>query len=46
MAVGFVFVFFGSLAAWAAHEGVGAQQAAGAFGALAGVGFAGMLLFL
>ena len=44
MAVGFLFVLIGSLAAWSAHEGVGAQQAAGAFGALAGICY-GVLTF-
>ena len=36
-AVAFVFTFFGALVAWSKNEGSGAQQAAGAFGALAGV---------
>lgn len=44
MAVGCLFVLIGSLAAWSAHEGVGAQQAAGAFGALAGICY-GVLTF-
>ena len=44
MAVGFLFVLIGSLAAWSAHDGVGAQQAAGAFGALAGICY-GVLTF-
>lgn len=44
MAVGCLFVLVGSLAAWSGHEGVGAQQAAGAFGALAGICY-GVLTF-
>ena len=44
MAVGCLFVLTGSLAAWSGHEGVGAQQAAGAFGALAGICY-GVLTF-
>ena len=44
MAVGCLFVLIGSLAAWSNHEGVGAQQAAGAFGALAGICY-GVLTF-
>lgn len=44
MAVGCLFVLIGSLAAWSGHEGVGAQQAAGAFGALAGICY-GVLTF-
>ena len=44
-ALAFVFTFFGALVAWSKNEGSGAQQAAGAFGALAGVAFGAQAFF-
>lgn len=44
-ALAFVFTFFGALVAWSKNEGSGAQQAAGAFGALAGVAMGAQAFF-